>query len=151
MKRPWFVVAAIASLLVGCATEPRSIPVSTPNLLVRNDGLAPLQVGGWPSKFTVPCPSPGCFMGFATVNPLSARCIAFPDSLFLRLIRVDTASADTTIMTWKADEPIWLIARTSDQSLYAANAVVPATSLGWRISGPRGWEAGPDPSGSCSP
>lgn len=151
MMRPWLVLVPVSLLVGGCATEPRSTPVATPNLLVRNTGVAPLQVGGWPAKFTVPCVSRGCFIGFATVNPLSAKCIAFPDSLLLRLIAVGAASADTTIVTWKADEPIALIARTGDQSVYAADVVVPATSLGWRIDGPGAWGAGPEPSGSCSP
>ncbi len=158
MVRPRFVLVLLSLLTLGCVTEPRSRPVSTPNLLVRNTGWTPLQVGGWPTKFVVPCPSPGCFLGFKTVNGLSSTCLPFPDSLFLRLIGIDSLGVpDTAIVTWRADEPITLIARTGNQSgpvpglsVYTADAFIPATSVGWRIEGPTGWEAGPVASGSCS-
>ena len=138
------VTCAIALIAAACdsARVPSEINSGDPiHTLVVTDGgclfspCGPLEVGGWPESFVLPCPSTGCALAFDTIAG-PAACVRIPAqlSVFVSEVGLTGLVVHVDTLRWTPQDPIRLMVRRLGEPRSYTQPIVPGTSAGWSLT-----------------
>lgn len=161
MRARLSIVCAVVVVAAACDIGPVPSGIgaddSLRTLLVTNAAClvgpcVPLEVGGWPADFALPCPSQGCYFPFDTIAGPSA-CVRIPAALsfFVHEVGLTGRVVQTDTLRWTLHDPIRLIVHRLGEPRWYTDPIVPESAAGWRVAVVAGTPGTPTPSSPCVP
>jgi hypothetical protein len=112
----------------------------------------PVEVGGWPVNFALPCPSQGCAIPIDTIAG-AFTCLRLPSVLLVFVHEVDQAGrvVHTDTLRWTPEDPIRLMLHRLGEPRAYTDPFVPDSAAGWHLAFVAGGPGTPIPSSVCVP
>lgn len=154
-------VCALALVAAACDTNPVPSGLATDDslhtLLVTDAAClhgqcGPVEVGGWPEGFALPCPSQGCSIPFDTIAGPSA-CLRIPSALSVFVHEMDLSGrvVHSDTLRWTPHDPIRLMVHRLGEPRSYTGPIVLDSAAGWRLAFVAGAPSTPTPSSPCLP